>query len=128
MTDLAPGGAGTHSCPNCGNQNPLEATTCDACGAVLEPPRGHESERGDVETIEVERAVGAAGFDTVFGIDGDVLACPMCGHRFRIADTRVHDAVPAVDTVRSDDTAGVITCNCPNCHTPGHAVLAQNPS
>lgn len=123
MTDLAPGGSGSRSCPECGAQNPLRAAACDHCGAALGADEGRDDARDDLETIEVERAVSAAGFDAVFGVDGDVLTCPECGHRFRVSQADTHDTLPASDTASGGLPADVATLNCPRCHTPGHAVL-----
>jgi hypothetical protein len=123
MTDLAPGDARSRSCPSCGAQNDMDDAACVRCGEPLDVARGSEAERGDLDVIEVERAAGAAGFDAVFGVDGDELVCPGCGHHFAIEDAPVARAIPATDTARADDDSAVVTCRCPACGIPGHAVL-----
>lgn len=130
MTDLAPGGATSRSCPACGAQNPIDLTACEHCGAPLVDEEGRDAERDDLETIEAERAVSTAGFDAVFGVevaDGarpqPLLTCPECGHRFRISQVDTHDELAAIDTAAGGVDTEVVTLNCPECHTPGHAVL-----
>lgn len=128
VTDLAPGGARSQTCPECGAQNPADATRCADCGAALDVDVGAEAERDDLETVELERAAGAAGFDTEFAVEGDTLVCPACGHRFSLDDARVHAAMDAQDTASSSAEASVVTCNCPRCAVAGHAVIGLRDS
>lgn len=101
----------------------MTATTCERCGAALDTTEGQEAEREELDAIEAERAAGAAGFDVVFGVDGDVLSCPQCGRSFRLDEVRVGAAIDATDTAGGNEDVEVITCTCPSCHAAGHAVV-----
>jgi predicted RNA-binding Zn-ribbon protein involved in translation (DUF1610 family) len=93
------------------------------CGQQLPPATGRDAERGDLEVVEVARAVSSVGFDTEFRLDGDVLYCPSCGETFGIDDTPILSGQPAVDTSSGAASTDVITFSCPSCGIQGHAVV-----
>src|SRR5688572_13401426 len=99
MTDLAPStDAATRSCPNCGAQNDIEATTCTRCGAAMPLQAGRDDEREDLEVVEVARAVGVEGYDTPFAVEGDGVRCPLCNNGFTLREAQVASITPATDT------------------------------
>jgi rubredoxin len=123
MTDLAPGGDATRSCPNCGAQNEIGAVVCDKCGAQLPERTGGDPQRDDLEVVEVARSVGALGYDAEFEVTGDSLTCPSCAAVFDIADASVESGQPATDSPSGGTENVVITITCPSCGTNGHAVV-----
>jgi hypothetical protein len=104
-------------------QNEATATACAHCGAPLPAPTGRDDERGDLEVIEVERAVGALGYDAEFRVDGDDVYCPNCGAMTNLRDANIESAQPATDTATGATDTEVVTLSCPACRTSGHAVV-----
>jgi hypothetical protein len=123
MTDLAPPGDTTRSCPACGTQNDVGADTCRHCGARLSVTTGREEERGDLDVVEVSRAVGAAGWDTEFALAADLVACPSCGATFRLDHVVIHSSQRALDSTTGGTPFDVVTCACPTCGTQGHVLV-----
>jgi hypothetical protein len=127
VTDLAPSAdAATRSCPACGAQNDLDVSACTRCGAAMPLAVGRDDERGDLEVVEVARAVGVEGFDTEFLAEADGLRCPACNAGFALRDAEVASIDPALDTASGARDMAVVACTCPSCGTQGHAVLPQD--
>jgi hypothetical protein len=104
-------------------QNDIDVTVCVHCGTALPAPIGRDDERGDLEVIEIERAVGSLGFDAEFRVDGDVVHCPECGGVTNLADANIQTAQRAVDTANGASDNEVVTLTCSSCGTTGHAVV-----
>ena len=127
MTDLIPSLDATRSCPECGAQNDVTAVQCDRCGADLPPAPGREAERGDLEIVEVARAMVSEGYDQEFEVVGeDLLRCPACGSTFAPKEVAVEQAVPAQDTPSGAADAEVIAGPCPLCGVSGHVALGAD--
>jgi predicted RNA-binding Zn-ribbon protein involved in translation (DUF1610 family) len=123
MTDLAPSADATRSCPNCGMQNGVTDTACAHCGTTLPPMTGRDDERGDLEVIEVERAVGSLGYDAEFRVDGDDIYCPNCGAMTKLSGANIESVQRATDTATGGTDNEVVTVTCPECGTSGHSVV-----
>ena len=127
MTDLASSAdAATRSCPQCGAQNDIDVAACSRCGAAMPLAVGRDDERGDLEVVEVARAVGLEGYDTEFRVEGDGIRCPACNAGFVLRDVEVASVDPAIDTPTGAQDMLVVACTCPSCGTQGHAVLPRD--
>jgi Zn finger protein HypA/HybF involved in hydrogenase expression len=127
VTDLAPSDAdATRSCPQCGAQNELDASTCPHCGASTPLAVGRDDERGDLEVVEVARAAGVAGFDTEFVAEADGVRCSACNAGFPLRDAAVASVDPAMDTASGAVEVAVVSVTCPSCGTQGHVVLPRD--
>jgi uncharacterized C2H2 Zn-finger protein len=120
MSDLGLGPDATVTCERCAAQNDRNRLWCSSCGAPLDVSITAETERGDLELGEAQRALDAEGHETRFGLatDGRV-RCPVCAALFVPDESVIDELYEARDTPTGRDGIVVLGVRCPKCETLG---------
>jgi hypothetical protein len=119
MSDLGLGPDATITCERCAAKNDRDQRRCSSCGAPLDVSTT-ESERGDLELGEAQRALDAEGHETRFGVASDGrVRCPVCAALFVPDESVIDELYEARDTPTGRDGIVVLGVRCPKCETLG---------
>lgn len=121
MSDLGAPGTTTVTCPRCGAQADAASAHCDRCGAALKGSSdGADAE--ELELVEAERAVAAAGFDADVELKDGRGRCPICGALNDLSGL-AGTGRRARDTPSDRQDLEVLGFHCGNCGTALRAVV-----
>jgi hypothetical protein len=125
MSDLGLGPDATVTCGRCGAQNDREQSRCWSCGTPIDPSAPAETERGDLELGEAQRALDAEGHEARFHVASDGrVRCPVCAALFVPDESVIDELYEARDTPSGRDDIVVLGVCCPRCQTPGQVEAA----
>jgi hypothetical protein len=121
MSDVGVPGGTTVTCPQCGNQAAASDRHCSRCGAALSDV-SVAREADQLELVEAERAVAAAGFDTDAELVDGRAVCPVCGTHNELGAAR-GTGRRARDTPTDRQDLEVLAFRCGVCASPLRLVV-----